>query len=180
MSYEIYKSVTQLIDGKFKCVSSSSNVYPHHFGEWVMDYFDKEFPTATAEEKKACWMIYSTYSGDKFYQSNWKKEQKLGNDFMREHGYTCEDITKDKAKWLTYAREFLKWKKEKSKIKMKKYVVSMTFSWTRYYVSKKSSRRVWPTENKCNAKVFKARCPEDIERLFSGYSKYEPLVEEVE
>lgn len=180
MSYEIYKSVTQTADGKFKCISSSSNTYPLDFREWTMDYFDKEFPTATVEEKRACWMIHSTYWGDKFYQSNWKKEQKLGNEFMREHGYTYEDISKDKFKWLAYAREFLLWKKERAKIKLKKYIVSMTFSCTRQYVGKKSSRHVWPVYNREKAKIFKAYCKEDVERLFSGYNRYEPQIEEVE
>ena len=179
MSYEIYKSVTQLGDGTFECVSSSNNVYPHHFGKWNMKYFNDEFPNATNEERKACWMIYSTYTGDKFYQANWKKLQKLGNQFMMEHGYTYEDICKDKIKWLQYAREFLLWKKEKSKIKMKKYVVSMIFNSGRLWITKKTSARVFGTEYKPAAKIFKAYCKEDLERLLSGYSSHELIVEEV-
>ena len=49
MSYEIYKSVKQLIDGTFEVVSSSSNVYPKDFRKWNMNYFNKEFPTTTNE-----------------------------------------------------------------------------------------------------------------------------------
>lgn len=180
MSYEIYKSVSQLADGRFKCVSSSNNVYPHHFGEWIMDYYSKEFPNANPAELKACWMLASSYHGDKFYQSNWKKEQKLATTFLSEKHYKW-DFMQDKLKHFNYAKEFLEWKKAKAKVKMKKFIVSMVFSAiSREYIGKKSSRRVWSVDDKEKAKVFKAYCKEDVEKLFSGYSKYEPLIEEVE
>ena len=180
MSYEIYKSVKQLVDGTFECVSSSSNVYPKDFRKWNMNYFNKEFPTVTNEEKRALWMLFSRHWGDKFYQSNWKNDQKLASKFCQEKGYNTWEVARtDKDLFLKYAQEFIEWKKDKTKIKKHKYVVSMIFGFSREYVGKKSSKRVWPSYSKNGAKVFKAETSQDVLNLFSGYSKYEPQVEEI-
>lgn len=178
MSYEIYKSIKQLPNGDFDCVCASSNVFPKDWSHYVMTYFSKEFPTANNDELRAVFELYSTGSGDRFYSASWKNNISLASKFMKERDYDWWMHSKDKDLWLQYAREFIEYKKTHTKITKKVFVVSMLFSGSRNYVQKKSSRHVWPTYHKADAKRFTAETKEEIEKLFAGYEQYKPQVEE--
>lgn len=178
MSYEIYKSIKQLPDGTFQVVCASNNIYPKYWSNYHMTYFKDTWPTATNEEQKALWELYSTGSGDRFYPANWKANQSLASKFMKERNYDWWVHSKDKDLWLQYAQEFIEYKRI-NVFKARKYVVSMMFSGTREYVGKKSSRRVWPAYNKAEAKVFKATSEQEILDLLKGYAKYQLQVEEI-
>lgn len=183
MSYEIYKSIKQLPNGDFECVSASSNttnVYGcRDFNRWTMTYFTKEYPTANRDELRAIWELYSTGSGDRFYSASWKKNQALASKFMKERDYDWWVHSKDPDLWLEYAREFIEYKKTQTKVTKKKFVVSMLFCGSRNYVKKKSSRRVWPIYYKDKAKVFMAESAEELAKQFVGYDQYKPEIEEV-
>ena len=178
MSYEIYKSIKQLNDGTFQVVCASSNVYPKYWSNYHMTYFKDTWPTATNEEQKALWELYSTGSGDRFYPANWKHNQTLAAKFMKEKGYDWWVHSKDEALWLQYAQEFIEYKKV-STYKKRKFVVSMMFGGTREYVKKKSSRHTWPAWNKADAKVYTAVDEQDILNMFRGYDQYQVQVEEI-
>lgn len=179
MSYEIYKSIKQLDDGTFQVVCASSNVFPKYWCDYHMTYFKDNWPDATNEEQRALWELYSTGSGDHFYPANWKHNQTLAAKFMKEHEYDWWVHSKDEALWLEYVREFIEYKKTKTKITKKKFVVSMLFCGSRNYVLKKSSRRVWPIYHKDKAKVFMAESAEELAKQFVGYDQYKPEIEEV-
>jgi hypothetical protein len=98
---------------------------------------------------------------------------------MKEHEYDWWVHSKDEALWLEYAREFIEYKKTKTKVTKKKFVVSMLFCGSRNYVLKKSSRRVWPIYHKDKAKVFLAESAEELAKQFVGYDQYKPEIEEV-
>lgn len=179
MSYEIYKSIKQLPNGDFDCICASNNISPKYWSHYIMTFFTKEFPAANNDELRAIFELYSTGSGDRFYSASWKKNVSLASKFMKERDYNWQTYHKDKDLWLQYAREFVEYKKTQTKITKKVFVVSMLFGWSRNYVQKKSSRRVWPIDNKSLAKRFTAETKEEIEKLFVGYEQYKPQVEEV-
>lgn len=179
MSYAIYKSIKQLPDGSFQCVCASSNVFPKHWSNYHMTYFNDEFPTANKEELRAIWELYSTGSGDHFYSASWKKNQQLASKFMKERGYDWWTHGKDKDLWLQYAREFIEYKKSYEGSPKRKFVISMIFCGSRAYVLKKSSRRVWPISDKSKAKVFTAESDTELLKLFEGYSSYSPQAHEL-
>ena len=179
MSYEIYKSINQLGDGTFMVMCASSNDYPKYFHSYHMTWFKDNWPTATPDEQRALWELYSIGSGERFYPANWKKNKKLADKFMTENGYDWWTHTNDPALWLKYAQEFIKYKKAKAKTIKKKFVVSMLFCGSRNYVVKKSTRRVWPIFDKAKAKVFTAESITDVENMFTGYASYKPIVEEI-
>lgn len=179
MSYGIYKSIKQLPNGDFDCICASSNVFPKDWSHYIMTHFTKEYPAANNNELRAIFELYSTGSGDRFYSASWKKNISLASKFMKERDYDWWTHSKDKDLWLQYAREFIEYKKTKSKVVKKTFIVSMNFNGTREYILKKSSRRVWPAYYKADAKRFTAETKEDVEKLFKGYAFYEPQVEEV-
>ena len=179
MSYEIYKSIKQLPNGDFDCICASNNTFPKDWSRYVMTFFTKEFPAANNDELRAIFELYSTGSGDRFYSASWKKNVSLASKFMKERDYNWQTYSKDKDLWLQYAREFIEYKKTQTKITKKVFVVSMLFGWSRNYVQKKSSRHVWPIDDKSLAKRFTAETKEEIEKLFAGYEQYKPQVEEI-
>lgn len=177
MSYEIYKSIKQNVDGSFDCVCASSNVFDQNdkyvFTNFHMTYFNDTFPNATNEEKRACWLLYSLYVGDVFYPTAWKKNQTLANKFMMEHNYDYQVFYHDKDKWLEYAKEFVKYMKEQSSM-IRKYRVLIN----NMFVVKKTKSHV-KTSLYCNdAKIFNDTL-EDLKEMFSGYAKYNPQFVEV-
>lgn len=178
MSYEIYKSVKQNADGTFDCVCSPNNISPLYWSNYHMTYFNDEFPSANKDELRAIWELYSTGSGDHFYSSSWKKNQKLAGKFMKEHNYDWWDFHKNKDLWLSYAREFIAYKKNESKKSKKTFVVTMEFGSYRQYIWKKGVKRVWATDLKSCAKKFKAESEEEVMKEFAGYDLYKPIVEE--
>lgn len=178
MSYEIYKSIKQLPNGDFDCVCASSNVFPKYWSHQTMTFFSQAFPTANKDELKAIFELYSTGSGDKFYSASWRKNISLASKFMKERDYDWWTHAKDRGLWLQYAREFVEYKKNQTKIVKKTFIVSMDFSGTRAYVLKKSSRHVWPTHHKADAKRFTTETKEEVENLFKGYAIYQPQIEE--
>lgn len=165
MSYEIYKSIKQLENGAFEVVSSSNNVYPKDFKKWTMNYFNEEYPNTTNQEKRALWILYSVYSGDKFYLSTWKKAQKLACKFLAENNFDYEIIYKNKDLFVKYAKDFIKYEKEYNK-KALNYKVALNGAW----VYKKTTRRSFLTSNIEEAQVFKKTTIEELEKLFSGYN----------
>lgn len=167
MSYDIYKSIKQLEDGSFECVVASSNCFNYDntraFSKSVITYFNREFPDALNEEKRACWLLYSTYSGDKFYPSNWKADQKLAYQFLNEINKSYRDFAGNAAEHLFLAREFLTWRAERIRSRViKKYIVKVN---DYKYVSKKSSTRLYCVMDKEGAKVFKKDLDELKEML---------------
>ena len=184
MSYEIYKSIKQLDDGRFECISASSNCTNMNggrdFSHWVMDYFNNEFPSATNKEKRACWILYSTYCSDVFYQSYWKKDQELAHKFLKDNGYADSIFHKtNKDLWLDAAREFLKYKTNLSLVKKKSFIVSMYFNSGKHYVGRLNRKTCSATFSKESAKIFKAYDIKEIEDKFKGYAQYSPTVEEI-
>lgn len=184
MSYEIYKSIKQLPDGTFECISASSNCTDMNgnrdFTKWIMDFFVKKFPGATLKELRACWLVYSNYSSDRFYQSNWKADQQLASKFFKEKGYSYDIFRSNTPdQWYECAKEFLKYKHSLSFTKKKSFIVSMNFNSGREYVSKLTSKRASAAYSKSSAKIFKAYDITDVENLFKGYSSYSPIVEEL-
>ena len=172
MSYEIYKSIKQNKDGSFDCVCACSNVFNARtggrvFSDYHMTYFNDNFPTANKKELKAIWLLYSTWSGDKFYPTAWKEGQKLAGKFMKEFEVDYEIFYNNHSKWLEYAKEFVKYMDEnKANYKKKKYIVQFSDG---SYVSEKFCGRCYTTLIKENAKVFNANLA-TMEDKFKGYS----------
>lgn len=176
MSYEIYKSIKANDDGTFTCVSASSNETDmfgnRPFREWKCDYFRNEWPEATKAECKAIWLLYSVYSGDRFYPSNWRQDQALASKFMHENGYDSETFHKDKALFLEYAREFMEIKKSLRGVHKEEYFVRMDSNSGRAYVKRLNQRSVSLTHWQDEAKVFKVFSLEDLKNKFRGYASY--------
>ena len=173
MSYEIYKSIKQLPDNSFKCVSASSNCSTwdgkRDFREFTMTYFKDNWPTASSQEARALWLVYSGYCGDKFYPSNWKADQRLANRFMREKGYNMSDMLKDHDLWLERAREFIAYKASYSQQPKECYIVKMQGR----YVTKLTRCKAQMCVSRDDAKVFKSTL-DDLQQKFNGYSQYSP------
>lgn len=169
MSYEIYKSVKQLPDGTFECVSASSNetdVYGNRpFKKWIMDYYNKQYPDVSNQIKRALLILDSTYDGTFFYPANWKQDQKLACQFMRERSYDWQVSHKDRNLWVKYAKEFICYKEEKHSVKKKVFVVEINSN----FVESKTSKKVFLTPFKRDAKLFRAYDISEIETMFSGY-----------
>lgn len=181
MSYTIYKNIKQNIDGTFDCVCAESNLFNARtggriFNEYHMTYFNQMFPTATNKEKKACWLLYSTWNGDKFYPKAWKDGQDLAAQFMKEYEIDSEDFYKDTTKWLNYAKEFVNYQKlMKAKVKKSKFIVQF---WNGQYVYKKAAKSCTTVMDKVNAKVFYTDL-ESLQNKFKGYSNCSPKFIEV-
>lgn len=169
MSYEIYKSVKQLKDGTFECVSASSNETDINgnrpFKKWVMDYYNKEYPEQSNKIKRALLTLDSTYDGSFFYSANWKQDQKLARQFMNDNSYDWHVSHENKSLWIEYAKEFICYKAEKHSGKKKSFIVKINSD----YVDRKTARRCFLTPFEKYAKVFKAYDITEIEKMFSGY-----------
>ena len=173
MSYEIYKSIKQLPNGDFECVSASSNTTDvfgnRDFHRWIMVYFSKEYPECSNELKRALWILESPANGDKFYPANWKADQKLVSKFMREKSYSYTVRDSNRNLWIQYAKEFLEYKLNQHKNQKKKeYYVSIKGQ----YVERKTASRVFLTYHKEEAKVYKAYDAKELEDMFKGYNSY--------
>lgn len=181
MSYTIYKNIRQNADGTFDCVCASSNLFNARTGGLVfenyhMNYFNQTFPTATNKEKKACWLLYSTWNGDKFYPKAWKDGQALASQFMKEFEIDYEDFYKDSVKWLNYAKKFIEYQKTlKQTVKKSKFIVRF---WNGQYVYKKTAKRCSTVMDSVNAKVFYSDL-KSLENQFKGYSHCSPKFIEV-
>ena len=180
MSYEIYKSIKQLPNGDFECVSASSNTYDVYgnrdFKRWIMTYFSKEYPECSNEVKRALWVLESPRTGDTFYPSNWKADQKLASQFMKDKGYSYDVRDKDKMLWISYANEFVKYKQNLHKNQKKKeYYVTIKGQ----YVERKTASKVFLTYHRNEAKVYKAYSDKEVLDMFKGYSSYGVLIKEV-
>lgn len=170
MSYEIYKSIKQLEDGTFECVSASSNttdIYGNRdFTRWIMKYFNETYPDVSNKLKRALLIMHSICDGSVFYPNNWKEDQRLANQFMRVKGYNHSKMYSDKNLMLQYAKEFLEYKQDNKKFgTLKQYVVNIN----NRYVERKTTRKCYMTPYKQCAKVYKAHDASELEEKFKGY-----------
>lgn len=180
MSYEIYKSIKQLPNGDFECVSASSNttnVYGNRdFHRWIMTYFSKEYPECNNELKKALWILESPANGDKFYPANWKADQMLASRFMHEKGYKYDTKYNNKNLWIDHAKEFIIYKNSLHKNQKKKeYYVTIKGQ----YVERKTAKKVFLTYHQEEAKIYKAYDTKELEDMFKGYNSYGVIVQEI-
>ena len=180
MSYEIYKSIKQHKDNTFTIVSASSNVYDMYnhrsFDTHEVTYFKDNWPNATNAEARAIWALMSVWNGDKFYPSNWKKEQRLASKFVSINGISYEKFNRSNTGYvLDVAKQFIEYKNSLNASKNIKYYLVII---SNQYVERRSKSKCYLGINKDNAKLFKGDL-NDLKDKFAGYNKYGVTFQEV-
>ena len=135
-----------------------------------MTYFNDKFPTASNDEKLACWMLYGLYLGDVFYQEKYKKMQAAAGKFMAEKGYDHEIFYNNPDLWLQYAREFLTVYNSRGACN---YKVALNSCW----VVRKLKNKCRTSNNPGIAHIFKGYTVAELKEMFKYYDCQKDFVE---